>query len=471
MRGGLLNPFFQNGVDLYGNGYSSSQGGGTLDYVIPAAFSTFFTSRIWTDGSDVFTDYDFDQYKNQIVQSVAYVDFTDGVDQLSGGAIGAPFKTMAYAVARTGFNTYRVKTGIRGNFTTSVFNITRSMIIEPWGDGYVEFSSQVPTALSWSANGTFPDVYQATNPNAPTTVISSGFDQANLNVNGNYIALSRQTSLANCNANLGSYFYETGTNTVYVRTFDSRMPDANVCMLLTGRCLNLSATLNTVDQYVHLEKIKSYCGFPLGITNPGTKNWYFGAEDCEFSYSEVTRDGAYISVNARAIGHFLNCQSWYNQKDALNYDGTSGATIGTFFFEWGTRSGYTNTTGNAHNGSTCHANMRLIRVKGNYQFTVGKPVQDVQNSKTLSIRCVAGNSLGPNPDNYAYSSNSFVDGTSTEMWLYECQHTGSAGRGFRNFANSIMNIYDGDYGNLLTATNLEEPGSVTNILTEEDVFQ
>jgi hypothetical protein len=25
MRGGLLNPFFQNGVDLYGNGYSSSQ--------------------------------------------------------------------------------------------------------------------------------------------------------------------------------------------------------------------------------------------------------------------------------------------------------------------------------------------------------------------------------------------------------------------------------------------------------------
>jgi hypothetical protein len=26
MRGGLLNPFFQNGVDLYGNGYSSSQG-------------------------------------------------------------------------------------------------------------------------------------------------------------------------------------------------------------------------------------------------------------------------------------------------------------------------------------------------------------------------------------------------------------------------------------------------------------
>jgi lysophospholipase L1-like esterase len=44
MRGGLLNPFFQNGVDLYGNGYSSSQGvdpayQAVLDYATSQGFT------------------------------------------------------------------------------------------------------------------------------------------------------------------------------------------------------------------------------------------------------------------------------------------------------------------------------------------------------------------------------------------------------------------------------------------------
>jgi hypothetical protein len=450
--------------------WSSGGSSGPRALFLPAAVSSLFPYNIYAneDETEFTTDYDFGAIAASITGLTCYVDPVAGVDTDLGGSIGAPYKSLAYALARTTsgprYHIFRLRGG-RWKFDTAPHNITRMVKYLPWDDNEpaAELTTQIPTALSWSLNT--GATYQAANPNTPTSVVS-GFDETQLDANGKYIALVRQTSIANVQANPGSFFYDSGTSTIYVRTLDSRVPDASVAMLLTGRCINISGTLNTVDIPVYLEKVKSFCGFPMQITNPGSFKWNVGFKECEFSYSETIRDGGYTSTNARAFVHFEFCQSWYNQKDCLNYDGI----LGTFAFEWGTRAGRTNTTGNAHNASTCHQNMRLVRVNCYYERTVGKPVQDVQNSVTVSINCDAGDSLGPNPDNYAYASNSFVDGTSTVMYLYFCRQFGALGRGVRNFNNSTMNIYDGSTGNLLTSTNLLEPGSVTNTLTEGDVF-
>jgi hypothetical protein len=169
------------------------------------------------------------------------------------------------------------------------------------------------------------------------------------------------------------------------------------------------------------------------------------------------------SGNGPLRGYMKNCLSFYNRNDDYDYIGTD-----IFMFEWYCKGGKHTWSGTDINVSTAHTSTKLIRVGGDYRYSMGKPVQDINNCRTLSIGCVAGYSQAADPNNYAYASNSST-GT-VEMWLYECQHVGPAGRGFHNFNNSTMNIYDGSIGNLLTATNREDVGSVLNEFTENDVF-
>ena len=119
------------------------------------------------------------------------------------------------------------------------------------------------------------------------------------------------------------------------------------------------------------------------------------------------------------------------------------------------------------NGSTSHSNSKVIRVGANAQFTGGKPIQDINDTRTISIRCIAGNANAASPNNYAYASNS-TTGT-TIMTIIECQQVGPAGRGYINFAGSTINLYDGTFGNLIAASN-NNSGTV-NLLTEADVYE
>jgi hypothetical protein len=317
--------------------------------------------------------------------------------------------------------------------------------------------------LSWTANGTYPDVYQASNPSAPT-FINNVMDRGVLDSNGNYLGLVRRTSLVSVNSNPGSFFYDSAATTIYVRTSDSRAVDSNVSCLLTGTTpITHSTTLNSVDRYFYAENLKCFGGsINVSFSNAGSFFLYYGFKDCQFSHATGTEASFYVTAKSR--GYLRECQSWYNRDDGFDYNADD-----SFCLEWYCRGGENVWGGTAVNGSTSHNDSKVIRVGSDYRRTAGKNIQDIQNSITYNLRCVCGNSIGGASNDWPYATNSVVDGTTTNMWLIECQTISS--KGYQNFANSVLNIYDGDIGNILTASNDDKVGSTLNILTESEVFE
>lgn len=435
---------------------SSSQVDTLKYYKIPAAtFPEFGAARIWNDnyGATLYTDYDWDAIPNAITGTTGYVDLEAGVN--GTGTEVSPFNTMT-SVNASSYNIIYVKG--RGRKTNSGLSVAKNIKLYPWPGFTPELTSQTDTDLVWTVNGTNPLVYDATWPSA-SAFINTVMDRANSDANGSYVGYSAFTSIANVAAAPGRFWYESAANTLHVRTIDGRVPDSNIIGLLGNGSLFTSAgTLNT-SRYYYAEGIKFYgAGLSVSLGNVGTGTVYFGFKDCDFSHAGGTEAGPYVT--ARARGYYRNCKSLYNRDDGFDYNSADG-----FFLEWYCTAGYNTWTGTTVNGSTSHTSSKVIRVGGNYQYTSGKCLQDIENSKSYNIRIIAGNSNGGSSNDSPYATNSLTG--ITEMWLIECTRLNA--KGYQNFANSVLNIYDGAVGNVETATN-SNLGTL-NTLVLADVYE
>ncbi len=438
---------------------SSGKGATTLKYYkLPTLFSDF-SGQIWNDGgTEIFTDYNFDTIPNAITGTTGYVDLDAAVN--GNGAIGTPFNTMA-SLNASAFNIFMVKG--RGRQNNSIVAFAKNAKILPWtGAGFVppELTTQTPTDLVWTQNGTQPTVYDATWPSG-SGFITNVCDRAVVDSNGSYTGYMSFTTLANVAAAAGRFWYESATNTLHVRTIDGRVPDNNIIGLIgAGSIIGATAAISA-NRYIYVEGVRTLGGaYGCFMGNTGSATLFVGLNNCEFSSAGGTEAATYMS--GRSQGYVRNCKSFYNRDDAFDYNSTSSS----LFLEWYNKSGSNTYTGNAINGSTSHENSRVIRVKCEYLNTAAKCLQDINNSKSYNIRITAGGARAASPDDFPYATNS-VTGL-TEMWLIECTTTQANGKGYTTFANAVLGVYDGIVGNLLTATN-SAVGTV-NILSEDDVY-
>jgi hypothetical protein len=420
-------------------------------YKIPTVLSEF-TSDIYTDGTTMFTSYNFDTIKDAITGSTAYVDLNAGVN--GTGTEGSPYNSMSLAVAGSA-NIFLVKG--KGRNSNSKFVASKNLKVLQWpGFDAPELTTQTDTDLVWSSVGS-NGAYTAPWPSG-SGFINTVFDRANIDADGNYVGYSVKGSQAAVEGQPGSFWYSSGTSTLYVKTLDGRAPDANIIGLVgSGTLLNHTASVSST-RYIYCENIKFYGGAQaLSITNAGSAYVHIGFRNCDFSHSGGTEAGAYLPGKVRGFYH--TCKAFYNRDDGFDYNSTD-----SLMFEWNCKAGRTTYTGTAVNGSTSHASSRVVRVNGNYQYTSGKPLQDIENSKSLNIKCTSGSSLAAAPNDYAYATNSLAG--LTEMWLIECTRVGT--KGYINFANSVLGIFDGSVGNLSTGTNSNS--GTLNALVEADVF-
>lgn len=450
----LLVASVPSGAQILVNSYSQATGT-VLTYKIPSAtFPEFGSAKVYNTNGVITTDFDFNAYPNAITGTTGYVDLEAGVN--GTGTIGSPFNTMS-SVNASSYNKFFIKG--KGRNANSKLATSKNIALYQWPSFPVpELTTQTDTDLIWTVNGTNPLVYDATWPSA-SGFINTVMDRAVNDANGNYTGYNAFTTLANVAAAPGRFWYESGANTLHVRTIDGRVPDNNVIGLVgAGNMFGSSGTANT-DRYYYCEGIKFYGGaFGSTITNVGTGTIYFGFYNCEFSHAGGTEAAAYNT--ARVRGYYRNCKSLYNRNDGFDYNSADG-----FVFEWYNTAGYNTWTGTTVNGSTSHSSSKVIRVGCNYQYTSGKCMQDIENSKSYNIRCIAGNSNGGSSNDAPYATNSLTG--LTEMWLIECQRLNA--KGYQNFANSILGVYDGTVGNLQTGTNTNL-GTV-NTLTQGDVYQ
>lgn len=253
-----------------------------------------------------------------------------------------------------------------------------------------------PSGLTWAPNVTYPSVYQVTTT-APYAVI----DEASVDADGVPLYLTSRASVALVDANPGSYYASGGV--LYVRTVDSRAPDASIHSFVAG--VTNGFALNNVNVYVQ------DCDF-IG----GNRSWFssdclaFTAVRCGFYFGELD---CYRSQST-ADGVLVDCVT----HAAWSGDGCSYDANGNHLELRHTAIRNGNGTVGTCNGSSAHG-ATMIRLSGYYANSDGPNAADVVDSRGFN----AGLEMERNrATSTSQQVNYAVDGfaTSATGWLLDC---------------------------------------------------
>lgn len=410
-------------------------------YNLPTEITTLFSNYIKKIGTEFETDYNWNTIKNSITGITYYVDPTNGNDSNDGSELN-PFKSIDVALSQSDANIIMLKPELylfdnswQGQ---SPQNDLKVLI---WGTGFAEITTALDLSFSLSSGQT--NTYEASS----VRTIGKVVDKSNLDEFNVPKEFSKVFSIASVESTANSFYYNSTTDILYVHTFDDRSPDTDILSLFASS----NGTLGDTNNSVYIENCNFYGGSPMISGNTDTNNRKEVVfNNCEFSYA-TSKDG--IFMNGYTNNYFYECQAHYNLGDGFNYNGFS------FGFEWQSK-GYYNgnlNSNKANNGSTGHADCRVLRIKPDFSKSRGKSIQDVENTVSYTINANIGESLLPvsDVDGAGIGSNSIQGGTLTKMYLIDC-NVGGYGYKINNFNESILYIKG---GNILESPRVEELGS------------
>lgn len=251
------------------------------------------------------------------------------------------------------------------------------------------------------------------------------YDTKHLNEFGNYTMYTKKTSIADVEAEQGTWYLDTD-NMLYVHTLDDRQPESDYDIKVAISGYTIKSTRNKA---VYLEGIE----FEFGDNSLQIENaTWFLAENCKFNYSQ-SPDGNGLSIRHvdRSITRY--CESYENYRDGFNYHAGSWSDRWLNFLEIdnkGYRNGFREGNISNNNGSTSHQNCRGVRINGMYFENKGPNVPDVgSRNYSWNIGVVSYNSRGDEvvPIDFL---------TENIMWLESCVAYGSNTSLYTQFENA-----------------------------------
>lgn len=429
-----------------GMGIDCSSAAGQTIVPVPMDFGWTPPFTVFKAGDEYYTDYDPEDVVPTTTNTY-WVDVATGSDANPGTEI-APFKSIYQAVHnRSQHILVYVKPGLyRGNDSwrsgiagTSGGNF--NVVIRRWGSSGKIVSSLDLGDLVWSLNS--GSVWQATVAGVSGSRV---VDSSVPDTNGNGVVLVNQTSIANVEANPGSSHY--ASNVVYVRTLDSRQPDANI----------RAYSSNTNGQFRGATLWVEHCEFLGGNYAFLSRNFaltdqksYF--TDCKFLYALQSAGGVQMQNAVEAV--FLRCEASNNETDGFKYISDGGV----YFVNYAEiecrayNAGIHNTT-NISNGSSSHDGCKGVRINGMYSGSRGRPIHDITGNRSWLLGCVSGpaSALVDVPSRAAFACGSGTD--ASKMWLDGCTSL-SAEKDCE--ASATAEIYTRD----LTRTANSDTGTIT----------
>lgn len=439
---------------------SRSRSRGVIKSLIPNGFR--WRPSFGISGSGLYgytTNFDYDAIKPSGGTTVYIA--TTGNDTTGDGSSGNPYRTLAKGEA-VGANIFMIKQGVYTRshcFAAASWNPTRDvMLVSADGPGKA-ILTRAWDGLTWTQQ-IFP------NDNVYLATVSTLVDQGVLDLTatgqaGRFLPdgttlvpqpLSKQTSIANVQANAGSYYY-TGTS-LYVRTFNNRAPDANVLPISTDSFTWFTSATNKksfVDGCViwgrggcrteHTTANTNIIGYRN--THCGFTDWTVGAyrvEGSDYAYmincsgSNSTVQDAFSSasttINALPKVLQVNCKAW----DC----GVAGP--------------------NNYNAFTSHNNSATIRLNCIGERTYGPIYADVLGSHSLNLGCYGTTSqasAGTGQAIYQSGTVSGFDSSNSKVFTKDCSAAGS------NYARVQVTggeFYDG--GGFADTTTLHDFGTI-----------
>lgn len=396
--------FVGDGVFFADYLYTVEQDIEKLQISLPAAFS-WFPGRLYSGGSSdsAKTNINVDSlwYAQEVSGIVPVYISPDGNDANSGSSPNAPKKTLAAAISAGAVGVIYAAPGTYyGGIGTAIgTTVARDIRIfsQSGGKDVVVRTGVDSTTLTWTINT--GSTYEAT----PGLAINQVFDGSITDDNGDYYRLTARDSIANVNANPGSWWYDSGAAKVYVRMPTNRSPDPDAVLL--------GSAVGTItgNRGLYLRGIR-FEGGGLQLVEAG------GVRPRLYMYNSDQVYGANFNIDSDGGTTYLeDVITAHAGLDNLNYHdqgGVSARAVEINVTSYG--AGYLKSGDENKNASSMHDTGSVVRVNGRYYDSYGPNIPDTGTSSSFNIGVSAYRSIAPTA---TQDVNFYSDGG---MYLVDC---------------------------------------------------
>lgn len=390
----------------------------TNQQTLPAALSAWLpaNTKVYGTGSlgRAYTTLNVEAlWKTQEVGGIVnyYVDGVNGLDS-NNGAVNAPFKTISAAIAAGSVGVIWVKPGTYYESLGNVIGTTvqRDIQIRTFtGNQDVLIRNTFdPAALVWTLET--GSTYKATISSTVYRVL----DLSLTDVLGDRKDFKKQTSIANVNANPGSWYYDSGTGIVYVRRFSNTAPGSDILIPKASTNCQINA-----NRALFLRNLTFEGGGGLTALTDGTSRPRFYLLNCIIKYAANdgvrTLGGSCYSQGCIVARSGLDNFNYHDsgsllsravEIDCVSYGAGDLAAKGD------------SVVGDTQNASSMHDAGSVLRVNGRYYESYGPVIPDTTSAVSYNVGVECFNSVGLTTQNVTWYANG-------DMTLIDCSSRGS----------------------------------------------
>lgn len=397
-------------------------------YNLPSGFSSMPFDSYTVDAiGTASVDVDIEQLwlDNEVQGTIVYyVDWLVGSDANPGTQTNAPLKTINAAIQKGDVGIIKLISNIHYDGLDG-FLPTRDVEISSFsGNEVIIRMGEDPAAYTFSVTATTTYEYE--------TIISrqirAVFDNTLPDGKGGYAEMELVADITTVNATPGSWFYDTGTTTLYVRMFTNRAPGTDLVMLTTS-----SNTLSG-DQAMLLKNVKIEGGndcFKAINTTGGTLVPRLYMQDCRMFFGQnfgLNSDGAKTYLERVEVA---DCN-----LDNLNYHDEGGTAAIALEIDVTSRgSGVRTQAAENNNASSMHENGVIVRINGDFYDSYGPNLPDTDAAMSLNVGVKCRDSVAPT----AGFNVNFLNGQNSGggiMYCHRCLSKGS----ITDYSTSISSI-------------------------------
>lgn len=316
------------------------------------------------------------------------VSFAQSVAEADGSVTSA---TIHVDAAQPFYGTQPLSPGTVQNF--------KDVIVKPYNGAQALFVDSNDLSADWALDS--GNVYKVTESSILQVV-----DRTDLDADGDWAELVKETSKAAVAANPGSW-YTDGT-TVYVHAFDSRslVGDEDVFALIQQEPGTVKA-----GSTAYLENI-DVVGFTKNIA---ANQAIFLAKNCTFKHALM--DDGVSTVGSE--NYLQDCTVAVSQFDGFSYRGGGSnphyaMELNCISRKCGLRA---SATSRIHNASTAHSQANTVRINGDYSRSYGPVVTDVSSSKSWVVGCTSQDSRSTSVTGAGYRQRSNFYSQNGFMWI------------------------------------------------------
>lgn len=380
---------------------------------------------------------------------VTWVDPVNGLDT-NTGTISAPVKTLGYACRTLAPSQIYCVPGVYEpfEFRNTDAQGAKLKILTALGPCVIRNAADDPTTATWTADGTFPNVYWMPLTPANKAVLAV-LDTGRLDADGQPLPLRKGASVSAANSAGEGWYHDDAADRLYVRF----MGAANVNNAAIKGRLRIITGDATTKVMVYGAKLAFEGDWRLEgaylqpLVNGAVQPSLF--MEC---HESTTPTVSYcLSHGMDALGSISYLQGvWMHRNQGDNFHYTDSGGLGCSAVEInckGTQAGDFETTQTAaatNNGSSIHLAGNIVRINGQYLRNYGPDVVDTGTGKSWNVGTVAGPARP--------SGNAFgLYTTGPEMFLDTCSSRDQPQGDIAATAGGVLKLFATSYRTSSTA--------------------